>query len=91
MNPNITIALSVIIGVVIMVVAKIWLHKIIKFKMDESAILNLLKETQDKQTPLSSQEIATQTQIETTRINEVCIKSQLIQESPSQTHTWQLK
>lgn len=91
MNQNIIIALSVIAGVVVILAAKIWLHNIIKFKMDESAILNFLKEVSPEQSFLSSDEISQKISIDTDRISQVCLQSQLINEYSHQKNSWCLK
>ena len=91
MNQNIIIALSVITGVVVILAAKIWIHNIIKFKMDESAILNCLKEVSPEQSFLSRDEISQEISIDTDRISQVCLRSQLIIEYSHQKNSWRLK
>ena len=91
MDQGIIIVISVIAGVMVMLMAKIWLHNLIKFKMDESAILNLLKEVSPEHEFLSNDTISQKIQLDTKRISQVCIKSPRISESNRQKNSWCLK
>ena len=91
MDQNIIIAITVIAGVAIMVIAKMVLHTFVKFKMDESAILNLIKQGNGEQTFLNNHEISNKLNMKVTRVSEVCAKSTSINENTSQKDSWCLK
>lgn len=91
MDQSVIIVISVIAGVAVMLMAKIWLHNFIKFKMDESAVLDLLKEVSPKQAFLSNDTISQKLNLDTKRISQVCTRSPRISESTSQKSLWSLK
>ena len=83
MSPETIIQISIAVAVIVIIGIKVILHKVVKFKMDESAILNLFKEAKDKAEYLSAKEISESTDIDVARILEVCNKSTLIKEHTS--------
>ena len=91
MDQNVIIAIAVITGVAVMLLAKVWLHALVKFKMDESAILNLLKQGNGEPSCLSSHEISNTLNIEAGQVTKVCTKSQKISEHTGQHDSWCLK
>lgn len=74
-----TIGISIVAGLVLIIGVHLWLHRVVKFKMDESAILKFMRESGDGSRSLSTQVIATSTDIAVERVRAVCAKSQSIQ------------
>lgn len=65
-----------------------WLHKLLKFKMDESSILALFESTEQSHT---SEAIATHTDIPVERVEHTCIKSPKIQQDSYKKQSWCLQ
>lgn len=68
-----------IISVVVLValIAHIWIFKWVKFKIDESTIINFIKQ-HTSNTICSSDEISSNTDIKLARVAKVCVKSKAI-------------
>lgn len=88
---EITIAIIVAITVAVIFGIKLWVHWILRFKMDESAILNYLKTSMGEFEHCSIAVISEKTDISTNRVAIVCSKSKLIQKSPEEKESWRLK
>jgi hypothetical protein len=82
---SITIAASLVIGI------KIWLHSLLKFKMDESAILRFLEESSDDYRFRSTEAISTGTEIDAIRVSKVCAQSKAIKRNAKEIESWCIK
>lgn len=87
-----TITLIVIASLVVLVLIHTWLHKMLKFKIDESAICQLFEDLNKKEQEeaLSLEAIAKKTQIKLNRVKSVCEKSLKLTQTDSVMNLWQL-
>lgn len=71
------------LGVVLFIGAHVWLHKLVKFKMDESAIVNFFKQSAKNgtQTHYQLEDIATNTKLKLERVALVCAQSKQVKAS----------
>ena len=81
----VAITLAVLFGV------KSWLHNLLNFKMDESAIVNFLQDVGDEHESCSSAAIAAGTTIDEKRVAQVCSKSKAIEKAAQGHAVWRLK
>lgn len=86
MGTKIIITLAITTTLVFAFVIHYWLHKLIKFKIDESSITQYLSSTQ---TPTDINLIATKCHLTAERTLDVCQKSHLF--SPIDQDLWVLK
>jgi len=68
-----------------------YLHKLVKFKMDESSILQLLKDSTSNDKYLSTSTISSQTNITAERVVTVCSKSKVIKRNSTEEQSWCLE
>jgi len=68
-----------------------YLHKLVKFKMDESSILQHFKDSTSDDKHHSTSNISSQTDIATERVAIVCSKSKVIKSHPKEEHSWRLQ
>ncbi|GAA5186835.1 hypothetical protein [Ferrimonas gelatinilytica] len=85
MSPEITIGLAIALGLVIIIGIKVGLHRVVRFKMDESAIQACLKAQPEGETVSA---IANLTGIDEARVEAVCQQSKGIQ--PDGGKRWRL-
>lgn len=69
----------IIISIVVFValIAHVWIFRWVKFKMDESTVINFIKQGSNK-TVCSSEEIALTTNIKLARVSHICATSKAI-------------
>jgi len=79
------LAIALILGV------KVWLHNLLKFKMDESSILKFFEESINDFSSCSSEVISASTNIEVSRVSDVCTKSKVIKKNSKENNSWCLK
>ena len=83
---------TIIIGIVVLValIAHIWIFKWVKFKVDESTIINFIKQHPDE--PIcSSNEISLSASIKLARVTKVCSESKEITAHNSVDDSWTLR
>jgi len=87
--------LEIVIGVLVAAAGVIgihtYLHKLVKFKMDESSILQHFKDSTSDDKHHSTSSISSQTDITTERVAVVCSKSKVIESHPKEEHSWRLQ
>ena len=91
MNQEIIIVVSIVVVVTVILGIKVWLYKLLKFKVDESTILNFFKESGDNNKFQSTEAISTGTHLDKARISQVCIKSKAIERNTKEKESWCLK
>jgi len=91
MKQEIVIGVSIAVAVVVLLGVKTWLHNLVKFKMDESAILNFFKESSGDYIFRSTEIISAGTDLDATRVSQVCIKSKAIKRNSKEKGSWCLK
>ena len=91
MNQEIIIGVSIAITVAVILGVKTWLHSFLRFKMDESAILNFLAESSPSYRFRSAEAISAGTDLATTRVSQVCTKSKAIKRNVKEKQAWCLK
>ena len=89
MSLEVIIGISIVVTIVLVVGVKLVLQKVVSFKMDESTIVNFLKESSE--TSANVDAIAAATSLTSERVSEVCHKSLLIVESSDHQGAWCLK
>lgn len=89
MNLEVIIGISIVVTIVLVVGVKLVLQKVVSFKMDESTIVNFLKESSE--TSANVDAIAAATSLTSERVSEVCHKSLLVVESSDHQGAWCLK
>jgi len=77
MSLEVIIGVSIVVTIVLMVGVKLALQKVVMFKMDESTIVNFLKEDA-AETAQTTERIAAATNLDAARVTQVCGKSPLI-------------
>jgi hypothetical protein len=82
------IIVYLVLGVVVLVAVHVWLHRLLKFKMDESAIITFLKDAGGSQSFQLAQDISKEVKISLERVKTVCEKSQKIINSPQNPKAW---
>lgn len=73
MSLEVIIAISVIATLILVVGVHFWLHGLVKFKMDESAIVQCLKANENK--AMEAKAIAYEAKLSLERVEAVCAKS----------------
>ena len=91
MKQEIIIGVSVAVAVAIVIVIKVWLYNHLKFKMDESSILNFFEESSDDYKLYSTETISVGTDINMSRVSDVCSKSKVINRIAKEKESWCLK
>jgi hypothetical protein len=91
MKQEIIIGVSIALAGAVLIGMKAWLHSIVKFKMDESAILRSFEESSGDYKFRSTDAISVETDIDTARVSEVCIKSKDIERNSKEKESWCLK
>jgi hypothetical protein len=91
MEQEITIGIYVVIGVAVIFGIHGWLHKLVKFKMDESAIVNFLKDSGSDFEFYSTSAISSGTEIPLERVTLVCSNSKAIERNAKHEESWYLK
>ena len=89
MSLEVIIGISIVVTIVLVVGVKLVLQKVVSFKMDESTIVNFLKESSE--TSANVDAIAAATSLTSERVSEVCHKSLLVVESSDHQGAWCLK
>ena len=89
MSLEVIIGISIVVTIVLVVGVKLVLQKVVSFKMDESTIVNCLKESSE--TSANVDAIAAATSLTSERVSEVCHKSLLVVESSDHQGAWCLK
>jgi len=89
MSLEVIIGISIVVTIVLVVGVKLVLQKVVSFKMDESTIVNFLKESSE--TSANVDAIAAATSLTAERVSEVCHKSLLVVESSDHQGAWCLK
>ncbi|MGJ8682114.1 hypothetical protein [Paraglaciecola sp.] len=85
------IIIYILIGVVIVVAAHVLLHRLLKFKMDESAIVKFLQGFENEDKYQTNTAISTAVNISIPRVAVVCEKSEHITHAAEDTQTWAIK
>lgn len=78
MDFDLIIWVSVIVGIIVVVGLHMWLHKLVKFKMDESTIVTYLKSVKATEQFINVKQVSDQVDIVFDRVFEVSKKSQLM-------------
>ena len=89
MSLEVIIGISIVVTIVLVVGVKLVLQKVVSFKMDESTIVNFLKESSEISANVDA--IAAATSLTSERVSEVCHKSLLVVESSDHHGAWCLK
>jgi hypothetical protein len=87
---KVIIGLSIVVALAAIIGIHSWLHKLLKFKMDESAILRFLNVEADAEFH-SAKSISLGTDIPEERVMIVCSKSYGVSRSPNESELWRLK
>ena len=91
MQQEIIIGVSITITVAVIVAVKALLHTLLKFKMDESAILNFFKESGGDHTFQSTEVISEGTGLDVVRVSKVCTRSKSIRKNTRGKDSWFVK
>jgi hypothetical protein len=91
LKQDIAIGIFVLIAIAVLIGVKTWLHNLLKFKMDESAILQFLEASGSDYKFLSTEAISAATDIDMTRISSVCAKSKSIMRNDKEGESWCVK
>ena len=83
-----TIVVVIAIAVIVILVIKVWLYKLLKFKVDESSILNFLKESGEGSNYQSTDSISKGTNLHSKRVTQVCVKSKAILRHANEKESW---
>ncbi|MBM95265.1 MAG: hypothetical protein CMI09_05395 [Oceanospirillaceae bacterium] len=89
MSLEVIIGISIVVTIVLVVGVKLALQKVVSFKMDESTIVNFLKEFGE--TSANEGAIAAATSLTVERVSEVCNKSLLLVADSANEGMWYLK
>ena len=82
----------IIVAVIVAVLGiHFWLHRLMKFKMDESSIVKYLRNTGSEAGVHSTHTIASRTDIGVGRVQAVCMKSAVIQKHAEDGEAWSVK
>jgi len=91
MKQEIIIGVSIAVAVAVMFGIKVWLHRLLKFKMDESAILNFFRESGGEHQFRSTEAISAETDLDPARVSKVCTRSDAIKRNASEKESWCLR
>lgn len=89
MSLEVIIGISIVVTIGLVVGVKLVLQKVVSFKMDESTIVNFLKESGDMSA--SADAISAATSLTAERVSEVCNKSPLLVADSANEGMWCLK
>ena len=89
MTTELTIGLVVGLALLVALGIKAFLHSLLSFKMDESAIVRFFSDSDSKFH--SAEVISSGSDISESRVDAVCTKSKLVQKSEEDTILWCLK
>ena len=85
------IGISVAVSIAVIFGIHSWLHNLVKFKMDESAILRFLSDSGDNHKCRSTKAISVDADISVGRVTIVCSKSKAIKRSSNEEESWCLE
>ena len=88
MKQEIFIGIFVAVLVALIIGVKAWLHNLLRFKMDESAILKFFKESSGSHNFRSTEAIAAGTDIDPIRVARVCSRSEAIKRLSKEKEFW---
>lgn len=91
MTQEIIIGVAIALIVAVLVAVHGYLHKLLIFKMDESAIVNFFVHQNEDYVFRSTASIASATDISTERVTAVCSKSKKIKRNAKEKESWCLK
>lgn len=89
MSLEVIIGISVVATLILVVGVHFWLHGLVKFKMDESAIIQCLKANENK--AMQAQAIAYEANLSLERAEAVCAKSKSLHLQDEGDKVWSLK
>jgi len=88
MRQEVIIGVSIAVSVAVIFGVKTWLHNLVKFKMDESAILNFFNESRGGYTFRSAEAISAGTDLDVARVSMVCTRSKAIKRNSKEKESW---
>ena len=88
MTHEILIGIAVTVVVAVIFGVKSFVHRALTFKMDESAIVNFITESNGEYKFRSTEAISAGTDISTSRVKFVCSKSKLIKKNSKEKESW---
>jgi len=88
---EIVIGVAVALVMAVIIGTKSLVHRLLTFKMDESTIVNFMKNSNEGYDFRTTQAISAGTDIEVTRVALVCSKSKLIKRNSKEKESWCLK
>lgn len=91
MGQETIIGISIVAALVGIIGFHSWLHKLIKFKMDESAILKFFNDANNSLKSHSTEAISENTEIKPERVTTVCTRSKAIHRTTKEEGHWILK
>lgn len=91
MKQEVTIGIFIVIGAAVIIGIHGWLHKLVKFKMDESSILIFFNNSASDFECISTNSISSATDIAADRVAIVCNKSKAIKRDVKHQGSWRLK
>ncbi|MEH6517965.1 MAG: hypothetical protein V7742_14910 [Halioglobus sp.] len=91
MEQQVIIGVSIAITLAVLIGIKALLHRVVKFKMDESAILRFFKEASGGEEFHTVETISTGIDVDAGRVSEVCIKSNAMKIHSKENESWCLK
>ena len=91
MEQEVIIGISVTVAVIVIFSIHGWLHKLLKYKMDESVILKFFGDSDDEDQFRSTNAISSGTDISVERVTVVCSKSKAIKRNSIEMESWCLK
>ena len=91
MKQEVIIGISIVVTAAVILGVHSWLHKLLKFKMDESAILMFFGDSDGEDKFRSTNAISSGTEIPVERVTVVCCKSKAIKRNSKEKESWCLK
>ncbi|MGI9294948.1 MAG: hypothetical protein ACR2PS_13265 [Pseudomonadales bacterium] len=91
MEQEITIGVSIAVAVAVIFGIHSWLHKLVEFKIDESAILKFFEDSGSDCKSRSTNAISSGTDIPVQRVTVVCSNSKAIKRNSNENESWCLK
>jgi hypothetical protein len=91
MSQEVIIGIAVAVVVAVVLGTKSIVHRVLTFKMDESAIVNFMAESSGEDEFHSSEAISNATGMRPGRVRLVCTKSRLIQRNPKERQSWRVR
>ena len=86
MSLEVIMGVSIVVTIVLMVGVRVWLQKVVTFKMDEGSIVEVLKSG-----PQNTQTISAETTLSDARIVHICTNSSSITANSEDNDTWRLE